>query len=117
MTTNGGLGETAITGTSGSIINITVKADENLKGRYQKGYLRDIKLSTAEGTGTTIVETAFNITDETSGDLNKNGKLDAADTKAIAELIMKDEYKAKADVNGDNKVDAVDIVIVTNEIK
>jgi hypothetical protein len=30
---------------------------------------------------------------------------------------MTGEYKAKADVNGDNKVDAVDIVIVTNEIK
>ena len=33
----GGLGETAITGTSGSIINITVKADENLKGRIPDG--------------------------------------------------------------------------------
>ena len=32
-------------------------------------------------------------------------------------LIMKGEYKAKADVNGDNKVNAADIVDVTNEIK
>jgi hypothetical protein len=30
---------------------------------------------------------------------------------------MTGEYKAKADVNGDNKVNAADIVIVTNEIK
>ncbi len=111
-----GLGAEEISGNSGTILNITVKADENLKGRYQKGYLRDVKLSTAEGTGTTIEETAFNITDETSGDLNKNGKLDAADIKAIAELIMKGEYKAKADVNGDSKVNAADIVVVTNEI-
>ena len=40
-----------------------------------------------------------------------------APIKAIAELIMKGEYKANADVNGDNKVNATDIVIVTNEIK
>ena len=111
-----GLGAEKISGNSGTILNITIKANENLKGRYQKGYLRDVKLSTAEGTGTTIEETAFNITDETSGDLNKNGKLDAADIKAIAELIMKGEYKAKADVNGDSKVNAADIVVVTNEI-
>lgn len=112
----GGLGETAITGTSGSIINITVKADENLKGRNLTGYLRDVKLSTSDGKGPEIEETPFKITDETSGDLNKNGKLDAADIKAIAELIMKGEYKAKADVNGDSKVNAADIVVVTNEI-
>ena len=113
----GGLGETAITGTSGSIINITVKADENLKGRNLTGYLRDVKLSTSDGKGPEIEETPFKITDETSGDMNKNGKLDPADVKAIADLIMTGEYKAKADVNGDNKVNATDIVDVTNEIK
>ena len=113
----GGMGETAITGTSGAIINITVKAEENLKGRNLTGYLRDVKLGLATGDGPTIEETPFKITDETSGDLNKNGKLDPADVKAIAELIMKGEYKAKADVNGDNKVNAADIVDVTNEIK
>lgn len=31
--------------------------------------------------------------------------------------IMTGEYKAKADVNGDSKVNAADIVDVTNEIK
>ena len=113
----GGLGETAITGTSGSIINITVKADENLKGRNLTGYLRDVKLSTSDGKGPEIEETPFKITDETSGDMNKNGKLDPADVKAIADLIMTGEYKTKADVNGDNKVNAADIVDVTNEIK
>ena len=113
----GGLGETAISGNSGSIINITVKADENLKGRNLTGYLRDVKLGLATGDGPTIEETPFKITDETSGDMNKNGKLDPADVKAIADLIMTGEYNAKADVNGDNKVDAADIVIVTNEIK
>lgn len=113
----GGLGESAISGNSGSIINITVKADENLKGRNLTGYLRDVKLGLATGDGPTIEETPFKITDETSGDMNKNGKLDPADVKAIVELIMKGEYNVKADVNGDNKVNAVDIVIVTNEIK
>ena len=112
-------GGTPISGNSGSILNITVKADENLKGRHLTGYLRDVNLGLPTGNdeGPTIEETPFKITDETSGDLTKNGKLDPADVKAIAELIMKGEYKAKADVNGDNKVDAVDIVIVTNEIK
>lgn len=112
----GGLGESAISGNSGSIINITVKADENLKGRNLTGYLRDVKLGLATGDGPTIEETPFKITDETSGDMNKNGKLDPADVKAIVELIMKGEYNVKADANGDSKVNAADIVVVTNEI-
>ena len=109
-------GGTPISGNSGSILNITVKADENLKGRHLTGYLRNVNLGTGNDEGPTIEETPFKITDETSGDLNKNGKLDAADVKAIAEQIMKGEYKAKADVNGDSKVNAADIVVVTNEI-
>ena len=112
-----GLGMETITGNSGGIITITVKADENLKGRHMTGYLREVKLSTSEGEGSTIEENVFNITDDKCGDVDGNGKLNSLDVKAIAELIMKGEYKAKADVNGDNKVDAVDIVIVTNEIK
>ena len=112
-----GLGMEEIAGNNGSIITILVTADESLKGRNLTGYLRDVKLSKSDGTGTTIEETAFKITDETSGDLIKNGKLDAADVKAIADIIMKGIYNNKADVNGDSKVNAADIVTVTNEIK
>lgn len=109
-----GFGTDEISGTSGSIMKITVKADENLKGRNLTGYLRDVKLSKIDGTGTTIDETAFKITNPTSGDLSGNGSLGPEDVSALVDLIMSDTYEAKADLNGDDKVNAVDLVLLTN---
>ena len=109
-----GLGTETISGTSGNIISITVKADENLKGRNLTGYLREVKLSKLDGTGTTNAETPFQITNTTSGDLSGNGSLGPEDVSALVDLIMSDTYEAKADLNGDDKVNAVDLVLLTN---
>ena len=111
-----GFGTDEISGTSGSIMKITVKADENLKGRNLTGYLRDVKLSKIDGTGTTIDETAFKITNPTSGDLSGNGTLGKEDVNEMVSLIMSGTYDAKADLNGDNKVNAADLVLLTNEV-
>lgn len=111
-----GLGTETISGTSGNIISITVKADENLKGRNLTGYLRDVKLSKLDGTGTTKAEAPFQITNTTSGDLSGNGSLGPEDVSALVDLIMSGTYEAKADLNGDNKVNAVDLVLLTNII-
>ena len=109
-----GFGTDEISGTSGSIMKITVKADENLKGRNLTGYLRDVKLSKIDGTGTTIDETAFKITNPTSGDLSGNGTLGKEDVSEMVSLIMSGTYDAKADLNGDSKVNAADLVLLTN---
>ena len=111
-----GFGTDEISGTSGSIMKITVKADENLKGRNLTGYLRDVKLSKIDGTGTTIDETAFKITNPTSGDLSGNGTLGKEDVSEMVSLIMSGTYDAKADLNGDSKVNAADLVLLTNEV-
>ena len=112
-----GFGTEEISGTSGSIMKITLKAEENLKGRNLTGYLRDVKLSKLDGTGTTNKETAFKIANSTSGDVNNDGKVNQSDISALAELIMNGAYNAKADLNGDGKVNAIDLVLLTNEIK
>ena len=112
-----GFGTEDISGTSGSIMKITLKANDNLKGRNLTGCLRDVKLSKLDGTGTTDKETAFNISNPTSGDMNGNSKLDKEDISEIVSLIMSGAYNAKADLNGDDKVNAADLVLITNEVK
>ena len=51
-----------------------------------------------------------------TGDLSGNGFLGPEDVSAMADLIMSGTYDAKADLNGDYKVNAVDLVILTNII-
>ncbi len=51
-----------------------------------------------------------------TGDLSGNGSLGPEDVSVLIGLIMSGTYKAKADLNGDNKVNAVDLVILTNII-
>ena len=45
-----------ITGNSGTVVNITVTAGQNLTEGSYTGYIRDIKLSRADGTGTIVSE-------------------------------------------------------------
>ncbi len=106
-----------ITGTSGSIISLTLEASDDIKGRDLSGKLKDIKLSEINGTGATMQETTFAITNLSAGDLDGNGTLDAADVSEMAALIMAGTYKAKADINADDKVDASDLVLLISLTK
>jgi len=56
------MGMEEINGTSGSIISITVSANNELKSGSLTGYFRNIKLSKADGTGKKYSEMSFPIT-------------------------------------------------------
>ena len=51
-----------ITGNSGAVVHITVKAADSAAEGEHTGYIRDTKLSKADGSGATITEQAFVIT-------------------------------------------------------
>jgi hypothetical protein len=49
-------------------------------------------------------------------DVNKDGKVDAADAKAAVQNVV-EGVKATADVNKDGKVDAADVAVVKEKAK
>ena len=51
-----------LTGNSGDILSITLKADENVATGAQKGYFRNVSLSKTDATGPTYDELSFDIT-------------------------------------------------------
>ena len=51
------------------------------------------------------------------GDVDSNGVVNQYDISVLADMIMKGNYNAKADMNKDGQVNAVDLVLLTNEIK
>ena len=51
-----------ITGNDGAIMTLTLKASESVVPNSYTGYLRNVKMSTLEGTGLTVVEQSFAIT-------------------------------------------------------
>ena len=52
----------AITGNSGTVVNITVHAGDSAAVGDYTGFIKDAKLSRADGTGETVIEQSFNIT-------------------------------------------------------
>ena len=56
-----------------------------------------------------------------SGDANNDGKLDADDIKAVVDYILTGKTDGfdfeNADLNGDKKVDAADLVMLINKVK
>ena len=60
-------GSAPLTGNSGAVISLTLKADENAKAGKVKGYFRNVSLSKKNATGPTYEEFAFNITIQGEG--------------------------------------------------
>jgi hypothetical protein len=56
-----------------------------------------------------------------SGDADGNGKVEAADIDAVVKYIMEGDFEGfnfkNADLNGDDKVDAADLVLLINMVK
>ena len=56
-----------------------------------------------------------------SGDVEGNGKVEAADIDAVVKYIMEGDFEGfnfkNADLNGDDKVDAADLVLLINMVK
>ena len=107
-----------ITGTSGSIINITVTANSSVSFGSLTGYFRNVKLSDAKGEGNTYNEMSFPMTVLKLGDVNDDGDVDIADAVCIVNHIVGKPnttfIEAVADANGDGDIDIADAVHIVN---
>jgi len=106
-----------ISGTSGSIIKITVSASDTVASGSLIGYFRNVKLSNVNGEGKTYAEIPIPIYSVRTGDVNGDGTIDVADIATVidvmADSVGADPAQARnADVNGDGTVDVADIATV-----
>ena len=74
-----------LSGNSGAVLKLTLKADENANVGKVKGYFRNVSLSKKNATGPTYEEFAFNITIPGEG-----GQLDPEDPVQEERLYMED---------------------------
>jgi len=109
-----------ISGTSGSIIKITVSASSNVATGSLTGDFRNIKLSDKSGEGNTYNEMSFPVTVLKLGDVNDDGDVDIADAVCIVNHIVGKPnatfIEAAADVNGDGDIDIADAVHIVNYV-
>ena len=80
------------------------------------GYEADLVITPA-------IDTYFSLTEETPepGDADGNGKVEAADIDAVVKYILEGDYEGfnfdNANLNGDDKVDAADLVLLIKKVK
>lgn len=105
-----------LTGNSGKVISLKIKADTGLAKGKQNGSLKNAKIAKADGSGWIYDGVPFQISvvESILGDANSDGELDERDLNAIVSHIMGDTPdnfdKEAADLNGDKQVNAADIV-------
>lgn len=101
-----------ISGTSGSIIIITVAVNNDFESESPTGYFRNIKLSDNYGEGKTYDEMSFPITVVKCGDVNGDGEINTVDASYILMRLVgnapSDFVEAAADVDGDGEISTVD---------
>ena len=109
---------TNITGTSGTIITITVSVANNAALGTLTGYFHNIKLSNTSGEGPTYNEISFPINIYKRGDVNNDGDIDIADAVCIVNHVVgkpTPSFNDKAaDVNDDGDIDIADAVRIVN---
>ena len=74
-----------LTGNSGDILTITLKADDNATPGALKGYFRNVSLSKTDATGPTYDEFSFNIT--VKDDVNAIGAIEANAASSIQKAL------------------------------
>lgn len=77
-----------ISGTSGSIIKITLSASSDVATGSLTGYFRNIKLSDKSGEGNTYDEMASSITVLKRGDVDGNGVVNEVDAQKILDVSV-----------------------------
>lgn len=80
-----------------------------------------VRAKGTDGIWTYLSKKSFTVSNGKAGDANCDGHVTAADAEAVADHIMgqtPDNFNEKnADVNGDDKIDAADIVEIVNRIE
>ena len=112
----------AITGSEGSIIDVTIDIDKEMKDGTYEIKLSDIVLSTtkAEKITTEDVTAQLEVKSYVLGDPNNDGSIDVVDITVVANYILGNNPEnfifAAADVDGDGTVDVNDIISIANII-
>ena len=99
------------------VFTVTVKAKDDVKVGKHTIRLANMELSYGQPINPAEVKSTVTISIDNLGDVNNDGKVNQSDINALADLIMNGTYNARADMNKDGIVNAVDIVLLTNEIK
>lgn len=119
------LSESVIAAGKGKVMTLTLKPSGNMvpEGRYTIT-VKDIKMGSANlknvYTGSNL-SCSFKVSKLLKGDANNNGTVNTQDIDAIVRYIMSGDetgfFFQNADVNGDKKVNAADIVHTTKIIR
>ena len=112
----------AISGTSGTLFSVTLKADASLTpGTKLTATVKNIEFNTQDNQKLTLKDVEFLVVLRKFGDVNGDGEVDALDVEEIVNALMgkpSENYNPEfADVNNDQKVNAADIVTLVNIIK
>ena len=111
-----------VSGNDGAICTFKVKVEEMVAAGKYPATIQNAKYSLTTGASkVTMSETTDQLTVKKLGDANSDGNVTEADVNAIADYIMgqipTDFDEEAADVNGDNKINAADIVKIVNMMK
>ena len=113
----GSLYDETFTGNDGEIATLTIKIDENLSDGDYPIILKNMKLEETDINKyyqTDFVKSTLTIKSYTLGDINGDSKVDALDIQTIINACANSETDVKYDMNNDGKVDALDIQQVIN---
>ncbi len=105
---------TPISGTSGVLFSITVKAAESFSGGDMKIENTIFTDENAQDVNFSDVTTQVKLKTSLAGDLNGDGLVNIQDIVATVDLVAKGTYTAAADVNGDGVVNIQDVVAIVN---
>ena len=114
-----------ITGTSGALMNVNIKASKNLANRDYEGSIENIVFVESDGTQSVLDKVRFNITVSgyeggMAGDANCDGIVNVADIICIANYILGNNParfdEEAANVNGDSVINVADIIKLANII-
>ena len=114
--------DTSVTGNSGNIMTISLSISNELSQGDYSLEISDIVLTKEDGTKIKPNNTQSTLTLVSAelGDANKDGDIDVADIRCIANYILGKHNNAfdeqAADANGDGDIDVADIRTIANRI-
>ena len=105
-------------GNTGDVVFVKLKVGSQVADGKYDVTVRNIELSSENNT--TLhpdpAKTKIIVESVIMGDVDSNDRVNQYDISALANLIMRSAYNTKADMNNDGKVNAIDLVLLTNEI-
>lgn len=109
-------------GTEGTVLNLTLKVDENMTAGDYPISLKNIELTTAatKAINPADVTAKFTVSDVMIADVDRNGKVSITDAVAVVSHILGEDIDgfvaAAADVDGNGRITITDAVAIVDMI-